>query len=202
MDIISRDEAKRQGLTQYFTGKPCKRGHLSPRNVSSYNCLECWREDARRARQEDPTIFRQQKQQEYQRNKDRILEQQRRYRVDNWDAILERRRTSTKYKEYMNEYFKSYYKDNDEQKAKLLSRTRRRQLAKRQATLITSREEQRRIDEMYLKAIEITKETGIPHEVDHIVPIQGETVCGLHCLANLQIITKTENVRKSNKFTD
>jgi len=39
--IISRKEAKEQGLTNYFTGKPCKNGHISIRNVISKICYEC-----------------------------------------------------------------------------------------------------------------------------------------------------------------
>jgi len=40
-DIISREDALAQGLRFYFTGTPCKHGHLSPRYVSSKNCAAC-----------------------------------------------------------------------------------------------------------------------------------------------------------------
>ena len=41
--------------------------------------------------------------------------------------------------------------------------------------------------------------TGEWYEVDHIVPLQSRTVQGLHCEANLQILTEAENVRKGNR---
>jgi hypothetical protein len=39
--IISRDEARDQGLTHYFTGEPCNRGHVSDRMVSNWRCIRC-----------------------------------------------------------------------------------------------------------------------------------------------------------------
>jgi hypothetical protein len=42
--IISRDEALERGLARYFTGKPCRRGHISERfanRVRAGNCVAC-----------------------------------------------------------------------------------------------------------------------------------------------------------------
>jgi len=47
MNIITRAEALEQGLKTYFTGKPCKRGHVDERQVSSWTCMECCRENDR-----------------------------------------------------------------------------------------------------------------------------------------------------------
>lgn len=41
--LTSRAAAKAAGLTRYYTGKPCKNGHISDRDVSSHTCGECLR---------------------------------------------------------------------------------------------------------------------------------------------------------------
>lgn len=56
------------------------------------------------------------------------------------------------------------------------------------------------IKSIYIKCSEVCKDTGVPHHVDHIVPINGDSVCGLHVENNLQIITATENMSKGKKY--
>ena len=42
--------------------------------------------------------------------------------------------------------------------------------------------------------------TGVEHDVDHVIPMNGKTVCGLHVPTNMQVLTHSENARKGNKF--
>lgn len=41
MEVISRADAKKLGLRRYFTGEPCRHGHLSERYVACGRCVEC-----------------------------------------------------------------------------------------------------------------------------------------------------------------
>jgi hypothetical protein len=57
------------------------------------------------------------------------------------------------------------------------------------------------IQAVYAECRRRTKETGKHHHVDHIIPLQGKHVCGLHVENNLQVLPSHENVKKSNKYS-
>jgi 5-methylcytosine-specific restriction endonuclease McrA len=56
------------------------------------------------------------------------------------------------------------------------------------------------IEELYALAAKMTEETGVRHEVDHIVPLTSDRVCGLHVEHNLKVITGDDNRSKSNRY--
>lgn len=59
-----------------------------------------------------------------------------------------------------------------------------------------------KVGEFYSSARLKTIETGVFHVVDHVVPLRGKNVCGLHVHNNLRVITEGENLRKSNKLVE
>ena len=52
---------------------------------------------------------------------------------------------------------------------------------------------------IYKKAEELRKKTNIKYEVDHIIPLVNDKVCGLNVPLNLQLIPEEQNRRKANK---
>lgn len=56
-----------------------------------------------------------------------------------------------------------------------------------------------KISDIYRRCAELTRSTGLEHHVDHVVPLRGKYVCGLHVESNLQIILARENLRKGNR---
>lgn len=124
--------------------------------------------------------------------------------------LAHNRKWFSKNKERHSELTRRWYEENREQH---LSNSREWYAANRHRKLATTSAREERckqatpiwvdmtaVQELYRKAQEMTEQTGIPHEVDHIVPLTHEAVCGLNAPANLQILTQEQNRRKANKL--
>lgn len=72
-----------------------------------------------------------------------------------------------------------------------------RRAAEEQARLVKTTPELTRV---FSKCRELTAATGVPHEVDHIYPLRGHLVCGLHVPSNLRVVTAKLNSRKGSKL--
>jgi len=88
-------------------------------------------------------------------------------------------------------------------KGKVNANTALRHAAKmaRKPTWLTAADKMK-IKCLYQLSAMYNRESDIKWHVDHIVPLQGETVSGLHVPWNLRVIPATENIRKSNKLYD
>lgn len=77
-------------------------------------------------------------------------------------------------------------------------RSRRLKASRKQA--FVSWADRDRMAAFYAEAARLTAETGIPYEVDHIVPLTSKIVCGFHCEANLQVVPRAVNRSKLNRI--
>lgn len=75
MNLITKQEAKEKGLIFYFTGKPCKHGHISQRLVKGGSCKECRKLQGEKIRNKDREKYneycRQKKKEHYSKEKRR-----------------------------------------------------------------------------------------------------------------------------------
>lgn len=118
------------------------------------------------------------------RNPDKIRAAKQRSYVRNREAILKK----------TNAYNKKYRKTNPD---KINAKTARRRANKLQATPIWSNSKD--IDDFYTAALMFRLYTGEQYHVDHVVPLNSDVVCGLHCEDNLQVMLATDNIAKGNR---
>lgn len=80
--------------------------------------------------------------------------------------------------------------------------TARKKYIKQRTPIWVDADERWMIKEVYDLSAQRTKMTGFAWHVDHIIPLQGKTVSGLHIMANLQVIPGADNIRKKNKYAE
>jgi hypothetical protein len=181
-----RGAAKEAGHTIYFTGRPCKYGHIAMRGTASGTCLECakrlQKNNAIKKYAKDPLVYKKR----YIQNAKILVAKAAEYRAENVEKVKAS--------------YKMWIQNNKHKKA---ANEMRRQSLKIKATpKWLSVDDLKWIDSYYKDASHFKKMFNVDIEVDHIVPLRGKDVCGLHVPWNLCLRTKRDNARKSNKITE
>jgi hypothetical protein len=97
----------------------------------------------------------------------------------------------------------AYKKYAQKHKDKGRARLAKRRAQKKNATPPwLTRQHMAEIRKVYSLAFELERKTGVKHHVDHIVPLRGKNVSGLHVPWNLRAIPAEENLRKWNRFDE
>jgi hypothetical protein len=185
----TRAEAKQSGAKYYFTGEPCKHGHIALRKTKGV-CVECLKVEWQQGNEKRTEYFS-----EYNRRED-VKEKKNEWYQENREAVIERARTRPA--EKLREY-RDAWKENNLVQVRASTKARRRKHKQATPPWLT-RKQKSEIRSLYEIAITMTKTTGEQYVVDHIVPLRSDEVCGLHVPWNLRVITQEENLVKSNKL--
>jgi 5-methylcytosine-specific restriction endonuclease McrA len=187
----SRAEAKATGAKYYFTGEPCKHGHVAPRKTKG-TCVECLKVEWDQANIKRAEYFKQYNQSEAGK------EAKREYYERNREIVIARANARPLSEKRVGQ---KAWKERNLLWVRADTKNRRRK--HRQATPPwLTRAQKSEMRELYKIAITMTKTTGERYVVDHIVPLRSELVCGLHVPWNLRVITQEENLKKSNQLVD
>jgi hypothetical protein len=183
----TREEAKKTGNKYYFTGQPCKHGHIAPRKTKG-SCLECLKIEWAKGNETRANYFR-----EYNKRED-VKERKHGWYQENREHVIEA--ASTRPLHVKREY-QNAWKERNLVWVRADTKARRRKHREATPPWLT-RKQKAEIRNLYQAAITLTQTTGVQYVVDHIYPLRSEVVCGLHVPWNLQVMTQEENLKKSN----
>lgn len=119
-------------------------------------------------------------------------------RDNNLEKFLERERKSYERNRESARKKNERWRKKNPAKINMYAAERRKSVAERTPPWLTP-EHLDEIYSFYVEAARLQFETGIVHHVDHIVPLRGRIVCGLHVPWNLQVLTRIDNLKKSNQ---
>lgn len=161
-------------------------------------------------RKENPDIYRENSRNWKIKNLERDKARQKRYREENFESVKQRERNYRKsekgknnYKKWRDEY---YSKSENIEKRRIAGREWRKNNRSKERYYSSYRRAQIKGATPVWADIEIIKNFYLEAEyhqmqVDHIIPLTHNLVCGLHCEFNLQLLTPKQNRVKNNSFS-
>jgi hypothetical protein len=187
----TRKEAQQKGASQYFTGKPCKHGHIALRKTKGA-CVECMKVEWQKSATTRVGYFA------AYNKKEGVKDAKHDWYLANKEQVVQAAKTRPTEDKKL---YQSRWKARNSVWVKADTKARRRK--HRQATPPwLTRKQKGEIRQLYQIAITMSRTTGEPYVVDHIIPLRGNEVCGLHVPWNLRVVTREENLKKSNKHLD
>lgn len=187
----TRKEAQETGNKYYFTGQPCKHGHIAPRKTKGA-CVECLKVEWQQNNVKRAEYFQKYNQSEAGKDAKQA------YYARNTELVKARANARTPEEK---KRWKQKHKDSNPDYYKTLTSLRKRRHKNATPRWLTAQQKVE-IRQLYQIAITMSKTTGERYVVDHIVPLISDEVCGLHVPWNLRVITQEENLKKSNKLLD
>jgi hypothetical protein len=135
----------------------------------------------------------------YEENRESVAAASRKYYEENRESVAAARR---KYYEENREKVRAQKADYCRANPHIINAkgAKRRAAKLRQTPAWVTATENEEIKKLYQLAGNLSASTGVLHHVDHIRPLQGRKIAGLHCLLNLQVISATQNLKKTNRF--
>jgi hypothetical protein len=135
----------------------------------------------------------------YEANKARIAAVKRAYRTANKEKIIANKRAAYLATREANLAQKREYRQANKGKINFLC-SMRKKVVKQRTPMWLSPFDRLKIKCYYSVAAMLARNNKEPSHLDHIVPLQGKLVSGLHVPNNLQFLRGVDNVRKKNKF--
>jgi len=186
MELISKQDALNLNLTKFFTGVECSRGHIAERYVVSRMCVVC-------ASNHNTAEGRKEWAKEYRANNHEKIKQYRKDNIDNHKDWLVQNKDKT------SNHKKTYRQNHSD---KVLASNAKRRSAKH------FRDVQWDVEFTNFVATEAydlcklrQNVTGYAWHVDHVIPLNGKLVSGLHVWNNFAVIPAIQNMSKGNRYT-
>jgi len=199
-EIIMRSQAIKEGRTHYFTGKPCKHGHVAMRRVKG-TCMECDRSIQQRKRallgQEYQSRYAKYYAEWYASNRAKKVQNVlQRYYSDVESSRIEKRNQRNARKDQINARKRELYL---ERSAEIVQQVAKRQAAKLRAIPIWYGELDQLVEIEARRLVRLREKcTGVRWHIDHMIPLRSKTATGFHCANNLQVIPASMNCSKRN----